>query len=249
MNETTNPVESTQAPRDMFATTHWSVVVAAGNPKQSAMALDTLCRAYWYPLYAYIRRKGASHEDAEDLTQAFFVRFLEKSFLDGLDAEKGKFRAYLLAALKHFMCNEWDRSSRQKRGGGQPQLSLDWQGAETRYTIEPEDRLSPDKLYDRAWATALLEKVLARLREEHRAEGKVELFDKMKGFLMTGKGDIPYAGAAVEMNRSEGYVRVMVHRLRQRYRALLRDEIGQTLANPDSVQEEMQALFRAFSPV
>ena len=223
------------------------MVVAAGNANPSAPALDTLCRAYWYPLYAYVRHKGAGHEDAEDLTQAFFVRFMEKGFLDGLTAEKGKFRAYLLAALKHFMCNEWDRAACRKRGGGQAPLSLDWRSADTRYSIEPADNLSPDKLYDRAWATALLEKVLIRLREECHAEGKIELFDKLKLFLMTGKGDIPFASVATEMSQSEGYVRVAVHRLRQRYRTLLRNEIGRTLANPEMIREEMNALFQAFS--
>ncbi|MBI5387684.1 MAG: sigma-70 family RNA polymerase sigma factor [Verrucomicrobia bacterium] len=240
---------ATPTPGDIFATTRWTVVLSAGRKSspQADMALEELCRTYWYPLYAYVRRQGHSKEDAEDLTQAFFARFLEKNYLEGLSAERGKFRAFLLASLKHFLANEWDRTHRQKRGGGVAPLSLDWQDADTRYQIDPADTLSPDKLFDRAWAVTLLERVVARLRDESVAEGKTKLFEQLKPFLMVGRNAIPYAPTAAELGLTEGAVRVAVHRLRQRYRELLRAEIAQTLADPAAVEEEMRALFSAFA--
>ncbi len=236
-------------PDDVFATTHWTVVLAAGRKRtlQADVALEQLCRTYWFPLYTYVRRRGHSKEDAEDLTQAFFARFLERNYLEGLRSEKGKFRAFLLAALKHFLANASDRAHRQKRGGGLASLSLDWQDADTRYQLDPADQLSPDKLYDRTWAVALLERVIVRLRDESVAEDKAELFEHLKPFLMIGKSAIPYGQAATELNLSEGAVRVAVHRLRRRYRELLRDEIAQTLSDPAQVEEEMVALFKAFA--
>jgi DNA-directed RNA polymerase specialized sigma24 family protein len=240
---------ASSTPGDIFATTHWTVVLAAGRRRtpQADVALEELCRTYWYPLYAYVRRQGHSKEDAEDLTQAFFARFLEKNYLEGLRSEKGRFRAFLLAALKHFLANEWDRANRQKRGGGVTTLSLDWQNADTRYKIDPADNLSPDKLYDRAWAVTLLERVITRLHDENAAEGKANLFEGLKPFLMLGKSAIPYAQAAVELDLSEGAARVAVHRLRRRYRELLREEIAQTLSLPEQVDDEMRALFSAFA--
>lgn len=211
------------------------------------MALEELCRTYWYPLYAYVRHRGHSPADAEDLTQAFFARFLGKNYLAGLDANRGRFRAFLLASLKHFLANEWDRSQRQKRGGGATVLSLDYQGADTRYQIDPPDNLSPDKLFDRAWATTLLERVIDRLREENVVEGRAGQFEHLKSFLMVGSNDIPYAEAATALAMTEGNVRVAVHRLRRRYRELLKQEIVQTLADPAQADEEMRALMSAFS--
>jgi len=244
-----NPTQTSGAGGDIFATTRWTVVLAAGHQgaPQADVALEELCRTYWYPLYAYVRRHGHSHEDAEDLTQAFFARLLEKNYLEGISSEQGKFRAFLLVAFKRFLANEWDRASAQKRGGGAKPLSLDWQDADTRYQINPADHLSPDKLYDRAWAVTMLERVITRLRDEHVAEGKTSQYEQLKGFLMTGKGDIPYAQAAASLAMTEGYVRVAIHRLRRRYRELLRDEITQTLADPAQADEEMQALFRALA--
>jgi RNA polymerase sigma factor (sigma-70 family) len=232
--------------QDIFATTRWTVVVAAGRKSdtQARQALEELCRTYWYPLYAYIRRQGHSKEDAEDLTQAFFARFLEKNYLAGLDRERGKFRAFLLASLKHFLANEWDKSQRQKRGGGATLLSLDWQDAETRYRIEPVDQSSPDKLYDRAWAVTLLERVIYRLRDE---SADPRQFEHLKPFLTVDKNAIPYREAAKELGLTEGAVRVTVHRLRRRYRELLRQEIAETLSDPTHVEEELRALFTAVS--
>jgi RNA polymerase sigma factor (sigma-70 family) len=240
---------TTPASGDIFATTHWTVVLAAGrrSTPQADHALEELCRTYWYPLYAYVRRQGHSKEDAEDLTQGFFARFLERNYLEGVHSEKGRFRAFLLAALKHFLANEYDRATCQKRGGGEAPLSLDWQDADTRYQVDPADQLSPDKLYDRAWAMTLLEQVIARLREECAAEGKAKVFEELKPFLMAGKSDIPYAQAAASLGWNEGAARVAVHRLRKRYRELLRQTIAQTLSDPAQIEEELRALFRAFA--
>lgn len=213
---------------------------------QADAALEELCRTYWYPLYAFVRRRGCSKEDAEDLVQGFFGRFLEGNDLAGLDRERGKFRAFLLAALKHFLANEWDKSQRLKRGGGATVLSLDWQEADTRYQIEPVDNLTPDKLFDRAWAVTLLEQVILRLHDECSAAGKVEQFECLRPFLTLDNGAASCAEAAVTLQMTETAVRVAVHRLRRRYRELLRDEIAQTLAEPQQLDEELRALFAAF---
>ena len=235
--------------RDCFVTTRWTQVLSAGRKSSlhSDRALAELCQTYWYPLYAYVRRQGRTKEDAEDLTQAFFERFLARNYLEGLAAERGRFRAFLLASLKHFLANEWDRSQRQKRGGGAEHLSLDWQGADDRYHLDPPDHVTPDRVYDRAWALALLERVVERLRDECGREGRAQLFEQARGFLMVGQAAIPYAEAARALGWEEGAVRVAVHRLRKRYRELLRDEIGQTLCDPGQVEEEMGALLAALS--
>jgi RNA polymerase sigma factor (sigma-70 family) len=231
-----------------FVTTRWTVVLAAGQPglPQAERALEELCSTYWYPLYAYVRRQGHSKEDAEDLVQSFFTRFLETKGLAAVSSEKGKFRAFLLACMKHFLANEWDRAGRQKRGGHAQMLSLDWHQADTRYQIDPPDHLSPDKLYDRAWAVVLLGRVLARLREEHAAAGKQSAFEHLKPFITMGNNAIPYSQAAEALGINEAAARVAVHRLRRRYRELLRDEVAQTLSHPDQVDEEMRALLAAF---
>ncbi len=234
---------------DVFVTTRWTMVLHAGRKSSphSDRALGELCQTYWYPLYAYVRRKGKTKEDAEDLVQAFFEKFLAKNYLEGLSAERGKFRAFLLASLKHFLANEWDKAQRQKRGGGIPHLSLDWQSADARYHLDPPDPASPDKAFDREWALALLERVVIRLREECAAEGKAKLFEQAKGYLMVGEAAIPYAEAAQALDMDEGAVRVAVHRLRKRYRELLRDEIAQTLDDPAQVAEELRSLQAALA--
>ena len=232
---------------DIFATTHWTVVLAAGkrHTPQSDHALEELCRTYWFPLYAYVRRRGHSKEDAEDLTQAFFARFLAKNYLEGLSAERGRFRAFLLASLKHFLANEWDKSKRQKRGGNATHLSLDWQTADTQFQVAA-NVASPDQEFDREWAVALLAKVIGRLQAECEADHRSEQFNELKIFLSAGKGAVPYSEAAKNLRMEEGAIRVAVHRLRKRYRQLLSDEISQTLADPAQVDEEMRALFAAF---
>jgi len=214
---------------------------------QSDRALEELCRAYWFPLYAYVRRRGHTKEDAEDLTQAFFARFLEKNYLAGLSAERGRFRAFLLASLKHFLANEWDKSQRQKRGGGVMPLSLDWQTADTQFQIAATAEPSPDKTFDREWAVALLAKVIERLQAGCEADGQGKQFAELKVFLTAGKGVLAHADAARTLGMDEGAVRVAVHRLRKQYRQLLRDEIAQTLADAADVDEEMRALFGAFA--
>lgn len=236
-------------PRDYFATTRWTVVLTAGSAGAPGadQALEDLCSTYWYALYAYVRRQGHSKEDAEDLVQSFFARFLAKNYLEGLSSAKGKFRAFLLASLKHFLANEWDRSGRKKRGGHATHLSLDWSQADQRYQVDPADALSPDKLYDRAWAVTLLERVLVRLRQENAAEGKSAAFEALKPFLTVGKSAIPYSDVAKSLATTEEAARVAVHRLRRRYRALLRDEVAQTLSHPGQVEEEMRALLEAFA--
>jgi RNA polymerase sigma-70 factor (ECF subfamily) len=224
-------------------------VLAAGRQRspQAAHALEELCRTYWFPLYAYVRRHGRSKEDAEDLTQAFFARLLEKTPLASLDSEKGKFRAFLLASLKHFLANEYDKTQTQKRGGGDTPLSLDWHTADTQFQVAATNEPSPDKAFDREWALALLAKVIQRLQEECAAEGKAKLFEQLKAFLMAGKAESAQREVATSLGMEEGAVRVAVHRLRKRYRQLLRDEIANTLADAAMVDEEMRALFGAFS--
>jgi RNA polymerase sigma factor (sigma-70 family) len=241
--------QSSTAPGDIFATTHWTVVLAAGkhSTPQSDGALEELCRTYWFPLYAYVRRRGYTKEDAEDSVQAFFARFLAKNYLAGLSAERGRFRAFLLASLKHFLINEWKKSQRLKRGSGEIALSLDWQTADTKFQVAATNEPSPDKAFDREWALALLAKVIERLQKECEADGKAKLFERLKIFLTADKTGTAQAEAAKALGMEEGTVRVAIHRLRKRYRELLRAEIAQTLADAADVDEEMRALFGAFS--
>jgi len=227
----------------LFATTRWTIVGhAAGKDDSRAVdAMATLFEAYWPPLYRYVRRLGRSQEDAEDLVQGFFAHLLEGKGLGVVDRDRGKFRAFLLGSLKHYMASEWHREHRQKRGGFAQHLSIDAQHAETGLTIDPADGRSPDKLFDREWALALLEHVLAALEQEEGAEE----FTRWKPFLSISSGRIPYAEIAEQFGMSEGAARVAVHRLRKRYRHRLREEIARTLASDDLVDEEMQALFGA----
>jgi len=242
--ETTHP-EPAEAAR--FAQTRWSMVVAAagGDSTKARRALEHLCGTYWYPLYAFVRREGHGADDAQDLTQEFFARLLEKNWLDAVDREKGKFRSFLLAAMRHFLANEWDRAHRLKRGGGQAVLSLDAESAEARYALEPADRMTADRIFERRWALTLLEQVLVRLRKEFAAVGKDRLFEELKAALTGEK--IPYAEIAARLNLNEGAVRVAVHRLRLRYRDLIRAEIAETVAGEDGVDAEVQHLFAALA--
>jgi RNA polymerase sigma-70 factor (ECF subfamily) len=233
------------SPDGFFATTRWTMVRDAGA--SAADALESLCGAYWFPIYAYVRRHGFSKEDAEDLTQAFFAKLLERRDFAGLNQENGRFRSFLLAALKHFLSNERDRAGRLKRGGNITHFSLDWQSADAQFQIADGGQVSPDAAYDREWAVALLERVVVRLGGEFSADGKAERFARMKPFLTMGKGEIPYAKAAADLSMDEGALRVAVHRLRKRYRELLREEIAHTLSDPAMVEEEMKVLLGAFS--
>jgi RNA polymerase sigma factor (sigma-70 family) len=243
-----NSSQENGARGDIFATTHWTVVLAAGrgSTPQSVHALEELCRAYWFPLYVYVRRRGHSKADAEDLTQAFFAKLLEKNDFAGLNSERGRFRAFLLASLKHFLANEWDKSQRQKRGGGAAHFSLDWQTADTKFQVAATNGPGPDQAFDREWSLTLLAQVITRLQLENEMDGRGQQFAQLKTFLTDGKGESSYRAAAHNLNLDETAVRVAVHRLRKRYRQLLRDEISQTLSNPADLDEEMRALFNAF---
>jgi RNA polymerase sigma-70 factor (ECF subfamily) len=228
-----------------FAATRWTLVLAAAPGKASVRATDALaelCRVYWYPLYAYVRRRGFDTHESEDLTQEFFARLLAKDFLVGVKPEKGKFRSFLLASLKHFLANEWDCSQAQKRGGGQAVLSLDTLDAGRRYSLEPSQNLTPEKLFERQWALTILEQVLARLQSQMIAEGKQSLFGHLKKYLTADRESAHYAQTAIELEMTEGAVKVAVHRLRRRYRELLREAIAQTVAGPEEIDDEIRYL-------
>lgn len=231
--------------RSVFATTRWTVVLAAGqsDTAPARAALEKLCQAYWYPLYAYVRRRGYSPEDAQDLTQEFFARLLEGRWVERADQQRGKFRSFLLAALNHFLADEWDKARAQKRGGGIPALPLQFDTAETRYDREPADRTTPEQNYERRWALALLEEVLQRLANEYKQEGRAELFTALNPCLVGERTAQPYAELAAKLGVSEGAVKSAVHRLRQRYRQLLREEIAHTVSGPAEVDDELHHLF------
>jgi len=228
----------------VFVTTHWSVVLTAGSSDTtgSRRALEKLCQTYWYPLYAYVRRRGFSPPDAEDLTQEFFARFLAHDWVANADREKGRFRTFLLSAMNHFLANEWDKARAQKRGGGAPLLPLEFDTAETRYSREPADNVTPEQHFDRRWALALLETVTSRLRAEYEQEGKGELFAALNPCLVGDRTSQPYGALATKLDLSEGAVKSAVHRLRQRYRQLLREEIAHTVAGLGEVEEELRHL-------
>jgi len=227
-----------------FATTHWSVVLAAGERElpQAAEALEKLCRTYWYPLYVYVRRQGNSPEDAQDLTQIFFSRVLEKNYFAKADRDRGKFRTFLLGSLKNFLINEWKRAGRLKRGGDLTFLSIDANVAEDRYAAEPANESNPDAAYEQRWAVTLIEQVLTALRQEFNAADKARLFEELKGFIWGDKSTASYAEIAGHLNLTEGTVKVAVHRLRQRFRQLLRAEVAHTVARPEDVDGELRHL-------
>lgn len=232
-----------------FRTTHWSVVLQAGasvSPEQHS-ALERLCRAYWYPLYSFVRRRGHDAHEAQDLTQAFFERFLEKNYLADVSADKGKFRSFLLAALQHFLANEWDRARAQKRGGGAAIISLDEQDAEERFHFEPPDELTPEKAFERRWVETVLEQVLLRLREECNETGHEDRFEALKGFLVDEKGTVSFAEMAQRLSMTEAAVKGLVRRMRQRYREIFREEIANTVADPKDVDGEIRYLIGVLS--
>lgn len=230
-----------------FVTTHWSLVLAAaaGESSAAANALEHLCRTYWYPLYAFCRRKGHDAEESADLTQEFLTRLLEKNFLSHADPSRGRFRTFLLTALERFLINEWTRSRRQKRGGGRTSISLDAVAAEDRYRLEPVETMTAERVYERRWAMTLLEQAMARLSDECSASGKGALFEAVKATLSGQAGDSPHDGAAARLGMTEGAVKTAVHRLRRRYGELVRAEIAQTVADPTDVEEEIRHLFTA----
>ena len=229
-----------------FPTTLWTVVLHAGRDEsaRARTALAQLCQGYWYPLYSFVRRRGCSPHDAQDLTQAFFAHLLEKRGLERVDPAQGRFRTFLLAALKNFLANEWDRSHALKRGGGKTIESLDEECAESRYQLEPSHDMTPDRHFERQWAMTLLDQVLDALRAEYHAEGKGALFEELKAVLIGQPG--VYADMAARLRRSEGAIKVAVHRLRHRYRALMRAWIAETVGDGD-VEDELRHLLAVLS--
>ena len=231
-----------------FATTHWSVVAAAGAPDlaQRTEALERLCRAYWYPLYAFVRRRGYGPEDAQDLTQEFFGRLLKRNYPAQADRAKGKFRSFLLLTLSHFLADEYDRATAHKRGGGQVFISLDQEAAEGRYRRELAAELSPEKLFERRWAQSILDQALKRLRAEYGSESS-EAYAVLKMFEPGEQTALSYAEAAARLGISESAIKSKIHRLRQRHRELVREEVAQTVFNPKEVDEELRHLIAVLS--
>lgn len=246
------PTPTTPGPAkgpSIFVTTHWSVVVTAGrtDTTRAQEALSRLCETYWYPLYAYVRRRGHSPEDAQDLTQEFFARLLARNWVGAADPDKGRFRTFLLTAMSRFLADEWDKARAQKRGGGLSPVPLQFDTAETRYGLEPADPATPEQCFERRWALTLLAEVLNRLQAEYDRQGKAALFSALHPCLTGSRETQPYAELAVRLDMNEGAVKVAVHRLRKRYRQLLREEIANTVASPGEVDEELRHLFTALA--
>jgi len=243
--------QNTNSGGERFTTTHWSLVLAAGktaNPS-AEVAMEKLCRSYWYPLYAFARRSGYGEEYAKDLTQGFFARLLQEKYLRQAQRERGRFRTFLLTAFKHFAADEWDRETALKRGGGREILSFDDETAEKRYHLEPVDEVTPDKLFDRRWAFATLEEAVRLLRKEYQDTGRGDLFDKLQAFLSGDLEDAGYSEAAAQLSMSENTLKSHVRRLRQRNREILREVIANTVASPDQIDEELRDLSAALAAV
>jgi RNA polymerase sigma-70 factor (ECF subfamily) len=241
--------EGPPAQRPIFATTHWSVVLAASatDSAQALGALERLCSIYWYPIYAFVRRQGHNPADAQDLTQQFFTNLLEKEHLKRLHHRAGKFRSFLLKLLQHFLSNEWQKVRAQKRGAGCAPISFDALEAEQRYRLEPIDTASPERAFERHWARALIQRTLARLREEYAAGGKSELFERLKDYQPGEHGALSYSELGAQLGLSEAAVKVAMHRLRRRHRDLLQEEIAQTVTSRAEQEEEVRYLLGLFS--
>lgn len=241
--------EPESATPQVFATTHWSVVLAAGQGESAPAqrALEALCRGYWYPIYVYVRRKGYGPDEAQDLTQEFFIQLIAKEHVRLADREKGKFRTFLLAMLDYFLAREWSRAHRQKRGGQFTFIPLDQATPEERYRLEPTDNDSPEKKFLRQWALAVLKQTMSALEQECDATAKGALFREVKNLLSCERDGATYAEIAQRLSMNQGAVRVAVHRLRQRYGELLRSEIAQTVSRPDEIDDEMRYLLAALS--
>lgn len=233
--------------QQQFVTTRWSLILEAGRRSEpdADAALDTLCRAYWFPLYAFARRRGCSQDDAADLTQEFFAQLIQKSFLETADPERGRFRTFLLTIFQRFLARQQQRNQAVKRGGGLHRLPLDFDDGEARYASSLTDDQTPEHIFERQWALTLLERVIEKLKTEYADRGKTELFDRCRVFL-TGSADMyGYSDAAMQLQMTEGAVRVAVHRLRVRYRELLRQEVAGTIADESLIDEEICCLRRA----
>ena len=239
-----DPARDSRPPsaQPMFLTTRWSIILSARDKDSPASddALATLCRIYWYPLYAYVRRRGRSPHDAQDLTQGFFERLLEKDYLRSVAPENGRFRAFLVVAMKHFLANERDKERTLKRGGGAMHLPLDSGLAESRYLEEAEDPMPADQIFERRWALTLLDRAMARLRSDYEKSGRIEEFHCLKTFLTSARGEVAYPEIAARLGLNEGAARVALHRLRKRFRRLFRDEIAETVSDPAEVDDEVR---------
>lgn len=235
---------------ESFSTTHWSVVLEATRlfSPGASDALERLCRTYWYPLYSYVRRQGYSPADAQDLTQEFFAHFLEKNYLRAANRERGRFRSFLLISLKHFLAHQWEKARAWKRGGRVSFLSWEAQNSEERYRLEPVSEMSPERLYDQRWAYTLLERALAGLRTEFGQAGKIAQFEELKQFLSTDPGEGAYSNSAAALGTTPGAIAVAVHRLRQRYAELLRQEVAHTLAQETDIEDELRHLVTVLHP-
>ncbi len=233
-----------EAHEGLFATTHWSAVLAAVSREspEAAAAMERLCGTYWYPLYAYVRHRGHSPEDSQDLTQEFFYRLLQGNYLARVDPGKGRFRSFLLAAMNHFLANEWHRSQRLKRGGSITFLPLDKPEAEERYQGERFGSGSPEEIYERSWALALLEKVVGRLSQETAATGQTARFEQLKPVLIGERTSVSYAQLAARLGTTEAALKMTVQRLRKRYAELVQEEIAHTVPDPREVEEELRHL-------
>jgi RNA polymerase sigma factor (sigma-70 family) len=230
-----------------FATTRWSLVLAAGQRSKDARAseaLENLCLIYWYPLYAYVRRRGYAPGDAEDLTQEFFARLLARDYLARADPHAGKFRSFLLAGINYLLSDERDKASRLKRGGGRKVISFDEEAAEARYRLEPEDQMTPERVFERSWVTTLIERAARNLREEYAAAGRAGLYDQLTEFRLDASGQRAYGEVAAQLGQSESSVKSAILRLRRRHRQLVRAEIAQTVADPSDVDNEIRYLLR-----
>lgn len=238
---------STPSGPQPFLTTRWSIVLEAGKPSAEASdrALSELCATYWYPLYAFVRRRGYRREDAQDLTQAFFARLLEKQVVVAADPARGRFRSFLLGSLKNFLANEWDRERTQKRGGGRAVLSLDFTLADERFVREPVTHATPEKEFERNWALAVLDRALARLEAEYAGRHKQVLFARLKTALITADDDEPRRAMAKDLGMTEGAVKVALHRMRGSFRDALRLEIAETVGTERDVEDELRALIDA----
>ena len=232
-----------------FHTTHWSVVLAAqsDDPARARDALERLCITYWYPLYAFLRRRGHQPADAEDFVQGFIEHLLERRFFQDADPDKGRFRSYLLASLNHFLADAAARAGRLKRGAGRVFISLDAMVAERRYALEPADPCDPEQLFERRWALTLLDTVLQRLETEAAESGRTDLFRQIKSVLLGDRSGVPYAELGSQLGMSEAALTMTVHRLRRRYRKLVREEIAHTVSRPVEIDEEMRHLFQVLS--
>ena len=239
-----SPIPSSAQHGSQFAATRWSVVLAAGEAtgSQRRQALEELARVYWFPLYSFIRRRGHEAAEAEDLTQGFFAHLLEKNALAKVDRDLGKFRSFLLASLQNYMSDEWDKSRRLKRGGGQKVVALDALDAEGRYHAGQADEMSPERLFAQRWALTVLEQVMGRLQREYAGRGQAGLFEALKGCIAGSAEVLSRAEIARQLSMTEGAVKMAAHRMRRQYREILRDEIGQTVANPEMIDEEIRFL-------